>query len=169
MAARRCTGRSLTNLFIVSIPARSVPELGTTATLPLSSNHGAFIVPLLGRKPPFTLSLAVPLAALLGLTGAEGRWAADWTELRSSTKLSGQVHAGACRRHPECQTSSAAGRLALQRRICSTVPNRRRLALMPDTPTGSRQANAYGPAPEVKPVGPDHGPSPSALQPRTHH
>jgi hypothetical protein len=59
---RNCFAR----FFIVSIPAESVPELGTTTTLPLSPNHSALTGPFLGRKQAFALRLGVKLAALLG-------------------------------------------------------------------------------------------------------
>ena len=50
--AARHRRNCLAGFFIVSIPAETVPELGTTATLPLSPNHGAFIVPFLGGSRP---------------------------------------------------------------------------------------------------------------------
>jgi hypothetical protein len=93
---------AFTDLFIVSIMVRSVPELGTMAALPLPPNHSAFIGPFLGWKPAFALRLAVQLAALPGLQGgrrawAVGDWAADMTELRGSTKRGGQVRAESLR------------------------------------------------------------------------
>src|ERR1019366_1371583 len=62
---------AFTDLFIVSIMVRSVPELGTMAALPLPPNHSAFIVPFLGWKPAFALRLAMQLAAFLGPQGAD--------------------------------------------------------------------------------------------------
>jgi hypothetical protein len=49
-AAQRCI--ALANFCIVSIPARSVPKAGRAATLPLSPNHSAFIMPpWVGNRP----------------------------------------------------------------------------------------------------------------------
>ena len=60
--------------FIVSIPAESVPELGTMATLPLLPNYSAFVVPFLGWKSAFALRLAVQHTAQLGPQGPGLVW-----------------------------------------------------------------------------------------------
>jgi hypothetical protein len=67
-ARHRCN--RFAGFFIVSIPVRSVPELGTMATLPQPPNHSAFIVPVSGRDVAFPLQLPVQLAALLRPQGA---------------------------------------------------------------------------------------------------
>jgi hypothetical protein len=67
-ARHRCN--RFAGFFIVSIPVRSVPELGTMATLPQPPNHSAFIVPVSSREVAFALRLPAQLAALVGPQGA---------------------------------------------------------------------------------------------------